>query len=237
MLRILEARGTLALLTQHTSKEIAEERERFQEMFDQNKQLSDETQRKMLAYVRELDSRISALPGGIEADLDPKAIARLLGESLRQQFLQTGKPAKAKGLQTSGEALATAQKELSTTLRNLLDSQNGVVAQVDSANRCLTYSLEQRANAVDALLHELRSDVLRIWIPLIVGAALLIGLFSGMGIQGCRDSPSASTASPAPMTVQALPAPQPQENGVPVVSPKRQHNGQWEAVPGGGHAR
>src|ERR1039457_5378273 len=63
MLRILEAMGTLALLTQHTPKEIAEERERFQEMFDHHERLSDETQRKMLAYVRELDSRISALPG------------------------------------------------------------------------------------------------------------------------------------------------------------------------------
>src|ERR1017187_3189701 len=59
MLRILEAMGTLALLTRHTPREIAEERERFQEMFDQQEQLSDEAQRKMLSYVRELDSRIS----------------------------------------------------------------------------------------------------------------------------------------------------------------------------------
>jgi hypothetical protein len=98
MLRILESMGTLALLTRHTPKEIAEERERFQEMFDQHEQLADEAQRKMLTYVRELDSRISALPGGIEASLDPKRTAKLLGESLRQHFLQTGIPATANGL-------------------------------------------------------------------------------------------------------------------------------------------
>ena len=142
MLRILEAMGTLALLTRYTPKEIAEEREHFQEMFDLHESLSDEAQSKMLGYSRELDSRISALPSGIEASLDPKKIAKLLGESLRQHFLQTGIPATAKGLQTTGEALATTQKELSTTLRNLLDSQDGVVAQIDSANRRLTYSLE-----------------------------------------------------------------------------------------------
>jgi hypothetical protein len=34
MLRILEAMGTLALLTRHTPKDIADERERFQEMFE-----------------------------------------------------------------------------------------------------------------------------------------------------------------------------------------------------------
>ena len=225
MLRILEAMGTLALLTRHTPREIAEERERFQEMFDQQEQLSDEAQRKMLSYVRELDSRISALPGGIEASLDPKRIAKLLGDSLRLHFLQSGIPATAKGLQATGEGLATAQKEFSTTLRNLLDSQNGVVAQVDSANRRLTYSLENRVNAVDGFLRELRSDVLRIWVPLIVGAALLIGLFSGMGIQGCRDSAAAAVTTPVPISGQTVPAPDAPDGGERTGSPKQQRHG------------
>lgn len=231
MLRILEAMGTLALLTRHTPKEIAEERERFQEMFNQYEQLSDEAQRKMLTYVRELDSRIFALPGGIDASLDPKKIAKLLGESLRQHFLKTGIPDTAGGLQATAEALATAQKQLSNTLRNLLDSQNGVVAQVDSANRCLTFSLENRASAVDTLLHELRSDVLRIWIPLIVGAALLTGLFAGMEIQGCRDSASTTGATPPPTVVEAVPAPKPEGIGGTVADPKQHHHSQRSAKP------
>jgi hypothetical protein len=220
MLRILEAMGILALLTRHTPKDIADERERFQEMFSIHEQLSVDAQRKMLAYVRELDSRISALPSGIEASIDPKRIAKLLGESLRQHFLQTGIPATTKGLQATGEALANAQKELSTTLRNLLDSQNGVIAQVDSANRRLTYSLEHRANTVDELLHELRSDVLHIWIPLIVGASLLIGLLSGMGIQGCRDSAPTSVATQMPTTIQLAPTPELGDNSRPLGQPK-----------------
>ncbi len=235
MLRILEAMGTLALLTKYTPKEIAEERERFREMFDLNHHLSDEAQLKMLGYLRELDSRVSALPDEIEASLDPKKIAKLLGESLRKHFLQTGIPATVKGLQSAGEALATAQKELSISLRNLLDSQNGVVAQVDSANRRLTYSLEHRATAVDGLLHELRSDILRIWIPLIVGAALLIGLFSGMGIQGCRDSASAEATTPAPTVVKAVPIPEAKESDWEGGGPKHKHPGQKSAKSGTEH--
>jgi hypothetical protein len=156
-----------------------------------------------------LEARISALPGEIEADLDPQQIAKLLGESLRQQFLQSGITATVKGLQTTGAALTTAQKELSTALRTLSDSHGGIVAQVESANNRLTYSLESRAKTIDALLHELKGDLLRIWIPLACGATLLVGMFCGMEIQGCRDSPSETSVAPTPITTSPTPSPQP----------------------------
>jgi hypothetical protein len=82
MLRVLEAMGMLALLTRHTPKDIAEERERFQMMLDLNRQFADEAQQKMLAYVHQLESRISDLPRDVQASLDPQRIARILGESL-----------------------------------------------------------------------------------------------------------------------------------------------------------
>jgi hypothetical protein len=159
MLRILEAMGTLALLTRHTPKDIADERERFQEMFELHQQFSEEAQQKTLRYVRELESRLSGLPNELEAGLDPEQIAKLLGESLRQHFLNSGIPDTVKGLQATSVAMTTAQKELSTALRNLSDSR-GAVAQIESANNRLTYSLDNRAKAVDALLREVRSDLL-----------------------------------------------------------------------------
>ena len=36
---------------------------------------------------------------------------------------------------------------------------------------------------MDVLLHEWKSDLLRIWIPMIAGASLLVGMFGGMEIQ------------------------------------------------------
>jgi hypothetical protein len=237
MLRILEAMGILALLTRHTPKDIADERERFQELLELHRQFSDEAQQKMLDYVHELESRIARLPGEIEAGLDPQQIAKLLGESLRQHFLQSGITATVKGLQTTSAALTTAQKELSTALRNLSDSRGGVVAQVESANSRLTYSLESRAKTVDALLHELKGDLLRIWIPLACGATLLVGMFCGMEIQGCRDSPSEAATAPTPTTVQPVPTLQPDKSGSSGGNSQKQHHFQHDAKPDAGQGR
>jgi hypothetical protein len=237
MLRILEAMGILALLTRHTPKDIADERERFQEMLDLHRQYSDEAQQKMLSYVHELEARISVLPGEVEAGLDPQQIAKLLGESLRQHFLQSGITATVKGLQTTGAALTTAQKELSTALRTLSDSHGGIVAQVESANNRLTYSLESRAKTVDSLLHELKGDLLRLWIPLACGATLLVGMFCGMEIQGCRDSPSEAATAPTPATVQPAPTLQPNQSGSSGGNSQKPHHFQHDAKPDAGQGR
>jgi hypothetical protein len=235
MLRILEAMGTLALLTRHTPKDIADERERFQEMFELHQQFSEEAQQKTLRYVRELEARLSGLPNELEAGLDPEQIAKLLGESLRQHFLNSGIPDTVKGLQATSMAMTTAQKELSTALRSLSDSR-GAVAQIESANNRLTYSLDNRAKAVDALLREVRGDLLRLWIPLIAGATLLIGLFGGLGIQSWRDSvPTAAT--PTPTIAEPVPLPDPQQDSASPGSSKQQRHSQAKAKPGAEHER
>jgi vacuolar-type H+-ATPase subunit E/Vma4 len=214
MLRILEAMGILALLTRHTPKDIADERERLQELLEAHQQHSEQAQQNMLGYVHELESRLADLPGEIEAGLDPKQIAKTLGESLRQHFLRSGVEDTVSALHTTSAAMTGAQKELSAAVRTLSDSHGGVVAQVERANNRIEYSLESRAKTMDALLHEWKSDLLRIWIPMVAGACMLIGLFGGMEIQGCRDAsavtPSTTTAVPAapPVAPQARRRPQ-----------------------------
>lgn len=234
MLRILEAMGILALLTRQTPREIADERERIQETFDAQQRFSEAAQQKVLGYLHELDSRLSALPSEIEAGLDPQQIAKMLGESLRQHFLKSGVPDTVKGLQATAVAMTSAQKELSTALHRVSDSRDGVLAQVEQANSRLTYSLERRAKTIDALLHEWKSDLLRIWIPLIAGAALLMGLLAGMRIQSCRDS--ASATDPAPTSMQPVPDSTPRPDGVPAVNSK-QHRTHGKQTADTGHKR
>jgi hypothetical protein len=77
--------------------------------------------------------QISDLPRGVKAGLDPQQIAKMLGESLRQHFLQSGIPDTVKALQATSSAMTSAQKELSTALHNLSDSHSGVVAQVSTS--------------------------------------------------------------------------------------------------------
>lgn len=215
MLRILEAMGILALLTRHTPKDIADERERLHELLEAHQQHSEQAQQNMLGYVHELESRLANLPSEIEADLDPKLIAKMLGESLRQHFLRSGIQDTVSALQTTNAAMTSAQKELSTALRTLSDSHGGVVAQVERANNRIEYSLESRAKTMEALLHEWKSDLLRIWIPMVAGACMLIGLFGGMEIQGCRDAPAVT-----PSTAAAVPAAPPVAPQAPAKTPR-----------------
>ena len=202
MLRILEAMGILALLTRHTPKDIADERERIQAMLDAHLQFSDEAQEKMLGYVHFIEGRLAELPSEIEAGLDPQQIAKILGESLRQHFVSSGVPETVAGLQATSTAMGNTQKQLIGALRDLTDRDGGVAARVESANRQILQTIERRTRTLDELVHEFKTDLLRIWIPIVTGAAMLIGLFAGMEIQGCRDS------EPPPVT-QSLPmAPQ-----------------------------
>jgi hypothetical protein len=237
MLRILEAMGILTLLTRHTPKDIADERERFQELFEFHRQSSDETQQKTLGYVHMLEARLAKLPSEIESGLAPEQIAKMLGESLRQHFLQSGIMESVQGLQATGAAMTSAQRELFVVLRKLSDSDSGVAAQVESANYRLTHSLESRAKTIDALLHEWKSDLLRIWIPLACGAALLVGMFCGMEIQGCRDSSSDAATAPTPVTVQPAPTPQPDKSGSTGVNSQKTHHFQHRAKPDAGGGR
>jgi hypothetical protein len=154
----------------------------------------------MLGYVRELEARIADLPSEVEAGLAPKEIAKMLGESLRQHLLQCGVQDTVKALQTISATMTSAQDDLAGALHTLTDSHRGVVAQVERANQRVEYSLECRTKMMDALLHEWKSDLLRIWIPMIAGASLLVGMFGGMEIQGCRDSdatPAAAVSTPS----------------------------------------
>jgi vacuolar-type H+-ATPase subunit E/Vma4 len=206
MLRILEAMGILALLTRHTPKDIADERERLQELLEAHQQHSEQAQQNMLGYVHQLESRLADLPSEIEAGLDPKEIAKMLGESLRQHFLRSGVQDTVSALQTTSASVTSAQKELSAALHTLSDAHGGVVAQVERANNRIEYSLESRVKTMDALLHEWKSDLLRIWIPIVAAASMLIGLFGGIEIQGCRDSAQPVGPTPTQSAVPTIPS-------------------------------
>jgi hypothetical protein len=221
MLRILEAMGILALVTRHTPKDIADERERIQEMLDCHLQFSDESQQKMLGYVHFIEGRLSELPSEIEAGLDPRQIAKILGESLRQHFVQSGVPDTVAGLQATTAAMGNVQKRLSAALLDLTDRDGGVAAKVDSANRHIVNTLDRRTKALDELLHEFKTDLLRIWIPLATGGAMLIGMFAGMEIQGCKDSQPVATTQSLPM--QILPMSSPEVSQAPATAGASRH--------------
>jgi hypothetical protein len=131
--------------------------------------------------------------------------------------------------------MATAQRELSAALRDLSDS-HGVVAQIEAANNRLICCLENRAKAVDFLLREVRSDLVRLWLPLIAGTTLLIGLFGGMGIQSWRDS-GPTAATPTPTAAEPVPPPELQQRHAVSADPKLQHRRHAMAQPNTSYER
>lgn len=188
MLRILEAMGILALVTRHTPAEIAEEREHFRQMLHAYMQLTTETQEKIIQLGLAIDSRLVNLPKAIEAGLNPQQLSTLLGETLRQNFVSAGIHETASALNQTGSAMRAAQKDLALALRELSDARSGIAARIDSANSRIDHSVELRAKRIDALLRELRTDLLRIWFPIVAGGALVIGFSAGRTLQEWRDS-------------------------------------------------
>jgi hypothetical protein len=101
MLRLLEAMGILALLTRETPAAIATERKLLRKILETSASQVNAVEKRMEAYTSRLESRLTQLPKELETGLDPPRIAKLLCESLRQCFQQSGLPEIAGALNQS----------------------------------------------------------------------------------------------------------------------------------------
>jgi hypothetical protein len=175
MLRILEAMGILALLTRETPAEIAAERKALRRILESAVSRADEIEKRMAGYTLRLELRLTQLPKELETGLDPLRIAKLLGESLRQSFQQSGLPDTARALDQSYSEMNSVQKQLVKALRELDHPDIGVIAKVRSVNDSLLRSMATRAHQIDDLLGRLERQVWAIWLPVVASAALALG--------------------------------------------------------------
>src|ERR1017187_3636917 len=179
MLRILEAMGILALLTRETPAEIAAERKSLRKILEASVLQAHEVEKRIAIYTSLLESRITHLPKELEDGLAPPRIAKLLGESLRQCFQQTGLPDSATALDQSCSEMSSVQKQLMNVLREVAHPDIGVIAKVRSANDSLVRSMTARAQQIDVLLGRLEKQVWVTWLPVVASAALALGFFLG----------------------------------------------------------
>jgi hypothetical protein len=196
MLRILEAMGILALLTRETPAAIAAERKSLQKILDSALSKADELEKRMAAYTSRLESRVAQLPKELETGLDPPRIAKLLGESLRQCFQQSGLPDAARALDQSCSEMNSIQKQLVNALREVAHPDIGVIAKVRSTNDSLLRSLATRAQQMDNFLVRLEKQVWAIWLPVVASAALALGFTLGTWFASVRQgTPESSSAA------------------------------------------
>jgi hypothetical protein len=216
MLRVLEAMGILALLTRETPAAIAAERKSLQKILENALSKAGEVEKRMAAYSSRPESRIAQLPRELETGLDPPRIAKLLGESLRQCFQQSGLPDTAKALDQSCSEMNSVQAQLVNVMREVAHPDSGVIARVRSANDSLLRSMTTRAQQMDDFLVRLEKQVWAIWLPVVASAALALGFALGTWFANVRQgTPEASSAAPSlQMPMPEAPAQQvvPQRN-------------------------
>ncbi|MFZ0308471.1 MAG: hypothetical protein WCF68_10395 [Terriglobales bacterium] len=216
MLRLLEAMGILALITRETPAEIAAERRSLQKILENTLSKADEVEKRMAAYTSRIESRVAQLPKELESGLDPPRIAKLLGESLRQRFQQSGLPDAARTLDQSCSEMSSVQKQLVNVLREVAHPDIGVIERVRSANDSLLRSMTTRAQQMDDFLVRLEKQVWAVWLPVVASAALVLGFALGTWFANLRQgTPEASSAAESQqMPVPEAPAQQvvPQRN-------------------------
>jgi hypothetical protein len=216
MLRLLEAMGLLALLTRETPAEIAAERKSLQKVLESSASQANVVEKRMAGYSSHLESRLAQLPKELETGLDPPRIAKLLGESLRQCFQQSGLPDTARALDQSCSEMNSVQRQLVHVLREVAHPDVGVIAKVRAANDSLLRSMTTRAQQMDDFLVRLEKQVWAIWLPVVASAALALGFTLGTWFANVRQgTPETSSATQSQqMPTSEVPAQQvvPQRN-------------------------
>jgi hypothetical protein len=210
MLRVLEAMGILALLTRETPAEIAAERKSLRKILESSASQAIAVEKRMGEYASHLESRLARLPKELETGLDPPRIAKLLGESLRQCFQQSGLPDTAKALDQSCSEMNSVQEQLVNVLREVAHPDIGVIEKVRSANDSLLRSMTTRAQQMDSFLVRLEKQVWATWLPVVASAALALGFFLGTWFaserQATPQTPSAAQSQQGPAAPE-VPAP------------------------------
>jgi hypothetical protein len=205
VLHVLEAMGILALLTRETPAAIAVERKSLKRILENALSNAGEVEKRMASHTSRLESRIAQLPKELETGLDPPRIAKLLGESLRQCFQQSGLPDIARALDQSRSELSSVQEQLLNVLREVAHPDIGVIARTRSANDSLLRSMTTRAQQMDNFLVRLERQVWAIWLPVVATAALALGFALGTWFANMRQgTPEASSAAQS----QQIPTPE-----------------------------
>lgn len=183
MLRILEAMGIMALLTQETPQQIAAERVLFKELLEATLSKIENARISTQGYINSLEKRVPNLPSELQAGLDPGRIAKLLGESLHQNFIQIGLPNTTRALHATVDELIQVQKGLSDALHRIAHPNDGIIVQVRQVNDALSHTLETRARKVDALLFHLTRHLVRVWMPIVATTAFAFGCIVGITVE------------------------------------------------------
>jgi hypothetical protein len=98
MLRIIRAMQYLVLIMVKLPEQMAEERERFEQIVSRSEKLLNDVHQFVDEATRLIDRRLAQVAADIAKALNPQAVAAQINENLRQQFIKTTIPETADAL-------------------------------------------------------------------------------------------------------------------------------------------
>jgi hypothetical protein len=125
-------------------------------------------------------------------------------------------------MHATSTAITIAQTELSAALDVFAESHGGVVAQVERANHRFEYSLESRAKTMDALLHQWKSELIRMWIPMVAEASMLIACLAALRYKAAEIELRQPRQYQRTLLMPTVPNPPPKPDEAAVENPNQQ---------------
>jgi hypothetical protein len=224
MLRIARAMGFLAIVTRQAPAEIASERDRLAAILDQSVKAIQSARHEMIAFHRRLDERLTRLPSQVSEGINPQTIAAVLGESVRQNFIESGLPETAESLTVVAKQTKQVAADFDRSSKYLANSYRVAAEDARKSLEDMRLTIQTATNSAKQCATELTHTFLREykWSVLVLCSAALAVGFS-LGTVWYRWVNSNST-DPAPIqNVVAVPLQQQTSNPAPVHSGKSQH--------------
>lgn len=231
ILLIARAMGFLAIVTRQTPAQIASERDRLSVILDQSVKAIQAARHDMVALHRQLNERLTQLPGEVSEGINPQTIAAVLSESLRQRFTETGLPETAKSLTLVAQQTKQVVADFDRSSKYLANAYGVAAEDARKSIEDMRLTIQTATSTAKACATELTHVFLREykWSVLVLcSAALAIGF--SLGILWYRWVNSGESA-PA-QNVVAVPAPQPHDSNPAQASPRKaQHKLKFEEQP------
>ena len=211
LLRLARAMGFLALITRQVPVEIASERQKLAATVKEADSSIEALRHDTAAFHQEIENRLAKLPNEIAEGVNPKSIAAILGESLRQQFMQSGLPETSKALALIAKQTGQAATEFDYSSRQMVENCRNTTKEFCDDFRGMQTMIRVTTREATEAAQALRQRFLREYkwsVLTLCTVALMLAFSLGIVWQHWREKPQiAPTAAPVLSQTPMNPSP------------------------------
>ena len=183
MLRIIRAMQFLVLIMSKLPEQMATERERIELTVSKCAELLGDVRKFFEEATKQIDQRLLKASADIAKAINPPAVAAVINESLRQQFIKTTIPETADALALNAVQIKKATTEFVSTAHTLGRAYDGAVVEarraIDDLESTSSQAITNNKHAAQELMIIVRREYR--WLLFVLPVlGLLVG--AGLGI-------------------------------------------------------